>query len=114
MRQVAASERASFDYECAVRTCNIGPFEYRDVGVGVILNDLFQAANTELARNGYDRSVSISMSDFGDDEMNMKFSIQMPRQPIMDAMIMIGERTGLRVKFERGLFIFVRGVGEVL
>ena len=31
--QGCASERTSFDYECAVRTCNIGPFEYRDVGV---------------------------------------------------------------------------------
>lgn len=26
--QGCASERTSFDYECAVRTCNIGPFEY--------------------------------------------------------------------------------------
>lgn len=94
------------DYECAERTLNIGPFEYEDEKLGVILNDLFQAANAELAMKGYDRSLAIVVRDFGNEVESMNVSILIPRRSIRDVMLLIGEHIGLNVKFERGQVTF--------
>ena len=94
------------DYEHAVQILEIGPFEFRDVSGGEILNELFKTANVELARNGYDRSIAIVARGVYNDVAGRDLSIQMPRKSIRDAMLWAGGHIGLRVKFVNGTFVF--------
>ena len=99
-------DRELFDCEKAVCTVEIGTFDFVDADIIAVLNKLFVAANAELKRNGYERTIGISVGGFCEPSDIKPLSIQMPRQTIRSAMERLGEVVGMEVKFEQGLFRF--------
>ena len=102
---VCGHGKKPLDCEKAVRTVEIGPFDFDGANFAEVLNELFVAANAELERNGYERTIGISAGGMGETSDIQPLSIQMPRQTIIDAMERLGEVVGMEVKFEDGLFL---------
>ena len=96
----------SSDYESAVRTIEIGPFEYVDASFAEIANSLFVSSNNELAINGYQRTIGIVACGDGVTQNTKHLSVVMPRQTIYSAMSQLAKLIGMEVKFRQGLFRF--------
>ena len=100
------SESEEVDYCQLVKLLQIGPYVFTDEVPYKIAFTIFNDANSEIARQGYSRSIGIVLQTSGDKFSDKSISISIPRGTILEVLKSLGNEIGCTASYDNGVVRF--------